>query len=332
MLLLAAAACTADGRDQASARRRPGSSAAPSVTAVPTSPRTVVPQRRWLAARIRLDNPDGLAAADDAVFVKTDDGRVVRIDPRTNAIVREVELDTAHDRAHYCQGIGSDGRTLWACAASDTTTDVVRLDPRTLDVTARARVDKVFDQYSLPVVGGKVWVLAGDGDRLTSVDTATGAATTFSLPHRCFQLAATQDVVYATCLLDDRVIAVDARSGRLVGHTEIAGPTNVAVHGSDVWVSGSAGLFRLDPDLVPRALYRRLSAGAEGDLLATGSAVWVRNPAQFLLRIDPTRGDVSRRYAVPSALSGGSLLLADGALWTSASDDSAVLRVSLPPG
>ena len=319
-LLAATFGCAADTQRQ--------TSPPVSLITASVSPKTIVAERRWLLASLAIENPDGLAAIDGAVFVKTDDGRVARVDPRTNTVVARAKLDTARDPAHYCQGIGSDGRTLWACSASDTSTDLVELDPRSLAVTSRAAVDKVFDQYSLPVVGGKVWALAGDGHLLTSVDTATGRTSTVPLPHRCFQLAATSRIVYATCILDDQTIAVDSRTGKIIGHVHVSGPTNVAASGKYVWVSGSGGLLRLDRKLVPQVLYPSLSAGPEGDLLATKTAIWVRNPSSFLVRIDPARR-VSARYALGSALSGGSLLVAEGSLWTSASDDSTVLRVAL---
>ena len=328
LLLATTLACGADDRAAPTAGTK--SSPSPRIAEEPTAPASVIPQRSWMRASIAVHNPDGLAAIDGAVFVKTDDGRVVRIDPRTNRVVAQARLDHAPDPSNYCQGIGSDGRTLWACAVSGTSTEVVRIDPVTLDVTARAAVDKVFDQYSLQVVGGTVWVLTGDGGVLTGVDTATGRATTIDLPHRCFQLAAAPDLVYATCVVDDQVIAVDPADGSIAARVHVAGPTNLAVLGADVWVSGSEGLYRFDRRLVARASYRGLSAGPEGDLLATDAAVWVRDPDRFLVRIDPTDGAVVARYAVRSPLSGGSLLVTAGSLWTSASDDSAVLRVALP--
>ena len=328
-VLATGVACQPSTRPEA---RPTGGSGSPvaTVSTAATQPRTVVPQRQWWLAAITIDSPDGLAAMDGAVFVKTDDGQVARIDPRTNGIVRRARLDTARDRAHYCQGIGSDGRTLWACSASDSTTDLVRLDPATLRVTRRARVGKVFDQYSVPVTGGRAWVLTDDGHVLTGVDTETGEPTEISLPHRCFQLAATASVVYATCLLDDEVVAVDPVAAEVVDHVEVRGPVNVAVDRDHVWVSGSDGLLRLDADLVPQARYPGLVAGAEGDLVTAGGAVWVRNPDTFLTRIDSASGAVTARYASRAALSGGSVLVAYGSLWTSASDDSTVLRVALP--
>ena len=325
-LLITVVACS--GRDQVPPVA--GGTSAPSQAAVstdPSAPVSVVPQTRWMVDSVDLGYPDGLAAMDGAVFVKTDDGKVARIDPETGKVVAQAKIDTAKDAAHYCQGIGSDGETLWACSAGDASTDVVRLDPATLEVTATAKVDKVFDQYALSVVDGTLWVLTGAGDRLTGVDTSTGKQTTVPLGRRCFQLSASARRVYLTCLLDDEVIAVDARTGKVLAHTEVPHPTNVSVSGDDVWVSGSAGLVRLDPDLQPRASYPGLTAGPEGDLAATDTAVWVRQPEGFLLRIDPATDQVAARYDIDPVPSGGSLLVTDDAVWTSAFDDNVVYKI-----
>ncbi|GAA3815256.1 PQQ-binding-like beta-propeller repeat protein [Nocardioides panacisoli] len=322
-VLLASAAAGCSGSDN-------GDAGGPASSPAASRPATIEPAA-WRLGTTTTENPDGLAAIDHAVFVKTDDGRVVRIDPATGRVTAEADLDTAKDPGSYCQGIGSDGDTLWACSAGDSTTDVVRLDPRTLAVTARLPVDKLFDQYALPVVGGTVWVLGGDGSRLVGVDTATGRSRTSRLPYRCFQLAATKEAVYATCLVDEEVIAVDPRTRKVVASAQVDGPTNVATGDGTVWVSGSRGLSRFDDTLASPTLFEGPSAGQEGDLLMTGSAVWVRNPDDFLLRIDPATGAVTARYAMHPAVSGGSALIAYGSLWTSAYDDATVYQVDPEP-
>jgi outer membrane protein assembly factor BamB len=291
------------------------------------TPQSVVPQARWMLDSIEIANADAIAEIDGALFVKTDDGRVVRVDPETGEITAEAKVDTAKDRAHYCQGIGSDGKTLWACSASDDTTDIVRLDPATLNETARSPVDKVFDQYALPVVDGKVWVLTGDGSRLTIVDATTGEQATVPLPERCFQLAVSSQVAYATCLLADKVIAVDVASGDVIGSAQVIQPTSVSVFDHDVWVSGSAGLVRLDSGLEPQVEFPGISARSVGDIIETASAVWVRTEKEFLLRIDPATGEVAARYEIDPVPSGGSLLVTDDAVWTTAFNDSIVYKI-----
>jgi outer membrane protein assembly factor BamB len=280
---------------------------------------------------VKVAYPDGLALVGDAVFVKTDDGHVVRVDRARRKLDVDVKVDTASDPNQYCQGIGSDGHALWACSAADGRTDLVRLDPTTLEVRATVRVDKVFDQLTLPVVDGRVWVLTGTGETLTAVDTATNRTTSYPLGRRCLQIAATPATVYLTCLLTDEVVAVDASTGRLVERTTVPGAVNIAADEHDVWVSGSDGIVRLSTGLEPRAVYPGLVAGRDGDLLLTPDALWVRQGPSFLLRIDIESGDVAAQYAIEPALSGGSLLAADDEIWTSSFNDDVVLVVDPSP-
>jgi DNA-binding beta-propeller fold protein YncE len=303
------------------------------VTTVDATPHETVPQPTWSRGRVKVAYPDGLAAVGDAVFVKTDDGHVVRIDRASRRVVADVEVDTAANADHYCQGIGSDGHTLWACSAADhDTTDLVRLDPVSLKVLATVPVDKVFDQLTVPVVDGRVWVLAGSGDTLTEVDTTTNHTTSSRLGRRCLQAAVTAGTVYLTCQLTDEVIAVDAGTGRISHEVDVRGPVNVVADDHDVWVSGTDGLVRLSPDLDRRSVYPGLVAGRDGDLLLTTDALWVRTGPGFLARIDRPTGDVAARYAIDPIPSGGSLLAAADEIWTSSYDDDVVLVVAAAVG
>lgn len=301
------------------------SSPSPEPTTSPGAP-AIVAQDDWLTAALEIDQPDGLAALGDAVYVKTDKGDIVRVDRASATVVTSVEVDTRNDSGHYCTGIGSDGTSLWACSAGREGTDLVRLDPESLEITERVAVDKVFDQLTLPVVDGRVWSIVGIGDRVTVVDALTSDTQTYPLDRRCFQLSVTTDRVYVTCSLTDEVLALDASTGKVLATAEVSHPVNVSAVGHDVWVSTSAGLQRLTADLEPMTTYDSLSAGPEGDLLATPDAVWVRQPEGFLFRLDPETGSTTQ-YAIDPVPSGGSVLVTDDAVWVSEFNDNVVQRV-----
>ena len=307
----------------------------PTTPAAPSAARTaIVRQSDWLTASVEVGQPDGLAAVAGSVFVKSDTGLVTRVDPVGARVVDSAEVDTYNDAGHYCTGIAADATSLWTCSAGRQGTDLVRLDPDTLRETARFAVDKLFDQLDIPVVDGRVWVLSGIGDRLTVVDAAGGAPTTTPtstpLGRRCFQLAATATRVYATCLLTDEVIAVDASTLDVVATATVNEPRNISVSGEQVWVSGVDGLIRMSADLDQEATYPDLYAGAEGDLLATSDAVWLRQETGFLLRLDPATGGVTR-FAIDPVPSGGSVLVVGGTVWVSCYNDDVVYRVDPGP-
>ena len=65
-----------------------------------------------------------------------------------------------------------------------------------------------------------------------------------------------------------------------------------------------------------------------GDLAVDDTgAIWARQQSGFLLRIDPNRNAVVERVAAPASLSGGSLPITGDSIWTTASDDAALLRL-----
>lgn len=316
---LALSACGGQDRPQPEAVR---------ATTMSSEPAVSVPESTWRRGRVRIGFPDGLAVIGDSVYVKTDDGHVLRVDATRHHVEADVRVDTTTDPDSYCEGIGTDGRSLWACsAADDGSTDVVRLDPESLEVRATVRVDKVFDQLTLPVSAGKVWVLSGTGDTLTSVDTSTGHTASHPLGRSCLQAAATPQRVYLTCLMSDQVVAVDAATGKVVDTVTSPDPVNVVADDHEVWVGGSARTTRFSPDLAPRAIYPGLVAGREGDLLLTGGTLWVRSGDDFLSRVDTATGKVAARYAIDPVPSGGSLAAVGGEIWTSASDDDLVFVV-----
>jgi hypothetical protein len=283
---------------------------------------------RRLVARVAIDNADAIVEALGFIWVKTDDGRVVKLDETTNRVVAQRRLDTATDPRHYCQGLGTDGRSVWACAASDTTTDVVRVDPRSLRPVLRVAVHKPFEQEHFPFVGGRLWVLGGDdGSRIAGIDPATGAAHYYELGARCTQAAGSGVRLFVTCRTDDVVLRIDA-TGRVVVRRSIPAPGYVTVAGSQVWIDTRDGIRRTDDQLRTIVLFRGLVLGLDGDLAADATgAVWARQQQGFLFRIDAWRNRVSEQVVVPGSPSGGSLLCTPTAIWTTAADDATLFRL-----
>jgi len=307
----------------------PTRAAAPAhVTTGVAKPLATTPLAERQIGRITIDNADGLVAALGFIWVKTDDGRLVKVDPRTNRIVRQRKLDTATEQSHYCQGIGTDGKSVWACATTDTATDVVKVDPTSLAPVQRLRVNKVFDQLRLPFAGGKLWVLGADGSSLIGVDPVTGAATSRRLPVRCLQLFGSDNVLVATCRVDNVILRIDPASGSVSARRSIASPGFAATSETDTWVDTSEGVQRLDPALRTTAVYPDLVVGLGGDLAMDGTGeIWARQQSGFLFHIDPNRNAVVEQVTASGSLSGGSLLITGDSIWTTASDDAVLLRL-----
>lgn len=277
---------------------------------------------------VPVANGDGLVRVAGQVFVKTDDGVVVRVDPWSARITGQVRVDTTSGTSRYCQGIGTDGPSVWACSTGAASTGLVRLDPKTLRVTARVPLDKVFDQLSLPHNARGLWVLVDGGRSVAVVSPATRAVATYPLGSRCLQLAASDTRVAVTCATDDRVRVLDSATGRAVGEARLSSPRLATFLGDDLWVDTSRGLTRLGKDLSTRAVYPQLVPGLGGDVTTYGGALWVREPGGPISQIDPDSGSVRQRYVPGTSLSAGSLLVTDDHLWTTASDDGFVARLT----
>jgi hypothetical protein len=276
--------------------------------------------------RTEVATADTMTAVGNSVFVRTDDGRVVRLNA-AGAVTKEVEVDTAQDHSVYCQGIGTDGRSVYVCSATDHGTDVVRVDPATLRVSARYRVHKLFDQLALPFASGRMWVLSGAGDHLLGIDVHGGATADVALGVRCTNAAPVGRHVVLACTTANQVLLVDPAARAVLRRTAAHEPRVIAADGRTILVGVADGVLQLDRDLVPHVRFTGLYPGLEGDLLVRGDTAWVRTREGFLHHLDLAAGRVTGRVQAVPPLSGGSLLEGDGALWTTAYDDDVVIRL-----
>jgi streptogramin lyase len=262
------------------------------------------------------------------VWVKTDDGRVVRVDQRDNRVTAEIRTDTAADASHYCQGIGVADGKVWACSAGDRSTDLVEIDPVSVRITTRAKVDKVFDQLRLATSRNGLWVLSANGTRVTRVDPRSGTWSSSALGLRCLQLGADESLLVATCATESTLLVLDPDTGAVLSRVPLPEPRQVAPFHGEIWVDTAKGIMRLRRDLSVAAIYPSLTAGVSGDLLVQAGAVWVRTATGTIFRIDPETGDVREQIVPDADLTPGSMLVAYGSIWTTSGDDGILYRLS----
>jgi DNA-binding beta-propeller fold protein YncE len=267
--------------------------------------------------------PDWMTVHDGFVWVKRDDGVVTRIDPQTNKPSGEVRADTKSDR--LCQGIGSGGGAVWSCSGSD----IVRIDPKRLKVVASIPVSKTFDQGRLVYVGGMIWVISGEGDRLVGIDPSSDSVgPTIELPVPCRELGPGVDTVWVLCPTADTVLAVDPVSASVQDQIPLATPSVAFGTESDLWVGYEEGLARIDVESLEQvARFADLDPGITGTVAVDGDDVWVRSVAGFLYRIDAKSNTVAEQIEPESPLGGGDVLIDAESVWVSAYDDNVVLRL-----
>jgi DNA-binding beta-propeller fold protein YncE len=320
------AACTAAGPQEPSATPT-------SVPAVLPTPASIVPFEERLLATIDIKYPDELAVVQGFIWVKTDDGHVIQVDPATNSVAGDIKVDTTSDPYHYCQGLSTDGENIWACSASgdenNRTIDVVRIDPITKSVVETVKVGKIFDQFRMPFLLNKIWVLSGNGDKLVGIDITTNQPSpAIDLGVRCFQVEAVGKSLLATCKLDNLVLRIDPEKMEVTERLTFSSPLNIAATDNGIWLSQNNEVVRLDTEsLNPVATFTNLYG--EKDLLATEEAVWVRLEAGFLYKIDPVSNQLVEQIQTDQSLSMGGVLVTPDSIWTTASDDDILIRLSI---
>jgi len=305
-----------------------------SVPSILPTPSSIVPLEERLLAEIDVEFPDEMVFAQGFIWVKTDSGHVVQIDPVTNSVVGDIKVDTTTNWHDYCQGLGTDGENVWACSTRGDenfkTIDVVRIDPGTQSVVATVEVDKIFDQYNMPFLSNRIWVLTGDYSKLVGIDTTTNEPSpAIDLGIRCFQVAAMSNSLLVTCKQDNLILRVDPESMQVTERVTInPSPWNIRASENGVWVGVGNAVLRLDSgSLNPIATFTSLPG--DKDLFVTKEAVWVRLDDGFLYRIDPVSNQIAEQFVSDQRFYNmGGFLVTPDSVWTSAGDDDLVLRIS----
>jgi hypothetical protein len=331
--LLAAATMVAGCGDRATSHQ-----AAATTSGTPTrTPMTVVnradhtvPLRALLQATIPAPNGSWLASYDGSIWVKRDDGYVIRVDPRTNKQTGRVGSFTGQDS--YCQGIGAGGGAIWSCQHGS----ITRIDPRTVKIVAKIPIGKAFDQGRYVFADRRIWLITGpQGDRLTGIDTATNQpGPAIVLPYGCGDLAPGGDVVWVLCPVSGHVVKVDVANRRVIGTIAIPSTYNGYATSTDLWVGSNADLIRVDAaTLRTTAVFKNAGPGQGGDVTVDGDNVWVSTSNGELYKIDAKSNTVVDHVTAPPRLGGGgSLISAAGSLWSTAGTGSTGPLRRIRPG
>ena len=299
---------------------------------LPTPSSKIAFEKRLLAT-VEVKYPDEIVFAQGFIWVKTDDGHLMQVDPATNNVVGDIKVDTTSDPYHYCQGLGTDGEHIWACSASgdenNRTIDVVRIDPSTKSVVETIKVGKIFDQFKMPVLANKVWVLTDNSDKLVGIDITTNQPSpAIDLGVRCFQVEAAGDSLLATCRQDNLVLRINPAKMEVTDRLTFSSPLGIAAAHNGIWLSQGNAVVHLDPEsLQPVATFTELYNVA--DIFATNETVWVRLQDGFLYQIDPVRNELIEQIETEQSLSVGGMLVTPDSIWTTASDDDLLIRLRL---
>ena len=224
----------------------------------------------------------GLALADGDLWVGNYfAGVVYRVDPDTGEIKAEIEVgDEAVSLTAMPEGV-------WLRTVGGVTWEASRIDLDTNEVAVT-----VDGGNAIGSGHGSVWFSQRGADRLIRADPLTGEPTAvLEVPreHDC-SVVATEDAVWGSCLVPDRVVGtiarIDPESNQHVATIAIGGGASwVFDAGGTPWVAVSSpdGGYFAAIDLERNAVSRILMVGPGFDpdnVVIGGDSVWVANDAR----------------------------------------------------
>jgi len=313
---------------------------------VPAKPQSMVSMDGLLLASIDTNehplatpnmfgnHPDEILFANGFIWSHLDNGHLVIFDPATNSITGALKTDTTSDPYHYCQGLGTDGKDIWACSAAgpegQNTINVVRVDTSTQKVVATFEIGKLHDQLYMPFAQNQIWVLTERGTKLVGIDVSSNQANpAIDLGTRCFSIAALDNMLYATCRFDSLVIKIDPKKKKVVASQTVQDPGFIFAAKGGVWVSQVNSITRFNPKSLKPII--TLTGITGSDINATDTAVWVWEfDRGILYKIDPATNEVVEQIKPDKSFTtGGGVLPTTDSIWLTANEDDLVLRLSL---
>jgi DNA-binding beta-propeller fold protein YncE len=227
------------------------------------------PRTRRVASTFSVGGtPRSLAAAYGSLWVGTGEGRVVRVEPDTDLILKSWTLPNAGKSSAFLPERGAGwlavgGDAVWAASAQA----ISRIDPHTSRL--RSRESSVWGPLAYGF--GSVWVL---GDELERVSPRTlRRIDTVNLANGFVGLVAGSGAVWVANEDNRTVVRVDPAQNVVSRTYDVGGrPSGLALGAGTVWVASDAGIARIDPGTDE---VRSLAlGGAPRNLTVATSGVW----------------------------------------------------------
>ena len=335
-VLLAATGCTSVGDT-------PSTPASTQPPPTPTSTTVTVPvfDRGRFAAVIPLPGAGGMTVVDGKLWVLSASGRVVRLDPATNAVVGK-PLRVPADAEAIAAGNGA----LWVArvAPGDLGAPhddaVTRIDLASGRAVATIKVSRA--PLDIAATPGAVWVTnsGGGGDSVARIDPHTNRLAgrpvrTGASPQ---SLAVGGGSLWVANHDARTVTRIDLASGKVVADIPVPSePHRVAYGAGAAWVGNwhDNSVSRINP-ATNRVVGSPISIGFHhaGNLVVGAGSVWVTSDYRVdgaaedvvVARIDPQ----SNRAVETIAVGGHPIDVAatEGAVWVSVADPGTVLRIA----
>ena len=305
--------------------------------AVVASPFAPDPTLLTAEASVAVDKPIAMASDGRALWVLTEDGRLVRIDPTTNEVSDTVALG---DAQYLYNGISADASGVWATQWSPGF--VYRIDPETRAIAAKIETDIA---KGVLVAEDAVWVAHTHDGTVSRIDPATNKVvatitvgpTGTSGPN---WLASGLGSIWVGIPNALTVVRIDPVTNAVQASIPIPSTATacggIAVGIDAVWMpscDGSDWLTRIDP--TSNSVAAIINMGGRGFLPVIIDGVpWLSvdrgaDPAS-ILRIDPGTNQFDRVLSPGDGFrGGGDMVVAAGSTWIVDGASNRVLRLPL---
>jgi YVTN family beta-propeller protein len=267
-----------------------------------------------------------LTYAGDALWatIGFEAGTLVKIDPRTNAVVARVAV------GRRPVGVVSFAGVMWV--ANQNSDNVMRIDPATMKVTATAGVGKTPNHMASGF--GSIWVTSSDGT-VSRIDPTTLEVTTVAaVGQDPMGIVTTAAGVFVSDPDGHAVKRIDPETNTVV-QTLATGmrASHLIADGTMLWATDldTRSVVQISTGEDARIVRRIEKVFAlPGRLLRVGPDLWVSDSKRDeLLVIDVSTGNAKPRR-LPTPAWPLAMVEGGGAIWAASFDGGAVLRLDQP--
>jgi class 3 adenylate cyclase/streptogramin lyase len=291
----------------------------------PTSLAVINPKTNTVVDAVDLGFKSGLIAAGEGYVWLVDPagGTLVKVDPRTHAVVRRTGIAVGAGDVPF--GLAAGEGAVWLAVLRGTRQVVLELGPeigdlrRTISYGGQAGTLALSRLQPLAIGDGAVWVIDSAVGGIWRIDPHTGKRRKLTEGLDALSLAAGGGSLWVAG--SSGVTKLDTVTGAELGSASIGSETfgetaSVALGKNAVWfvTSSIPTLSKLDPESV--ATTETLPVGRGPSSVAVGEgAVWIANSRDGTVsRVDQAGGSVR---VIEVGQTPGGVLAAYGAVWTS---------------
>ncbi len=309
----------------------PTPSASPSASAAPFPSPVVVPP----TATIPVTGTVALATDGTSIWLFTNDGKLVRIDPQTNSIAASVKLSSTTDAY---QSLAGDRAGLWVTDWD--TSMVLRFDPVTLRATGT--IDIGTSPKGVLVTSAAVWIANTHGGSVERIDPKTNKiVATITLgpvgPSGPNWLARGFGSIWTGVPNVGSVFRINETTNAIEATIPIVGEASpcggLAATSTAVLITSCDGTrFVTQIDPATNAVAGSIDLGGNGYTFAVvADRPWISPTKGQIVRLDPVSHAVDRVIAPGPgfASGGGDVVVAAGSMWVMDWLENRVLRLPI---